>query len=58
MIKIYEVWTCYKGECGVKLFRGTKRECNAYIKQAIKNGGKPNHLQTLFCGYYPKNPQV
>ena len=53
MTKMYEVWTCYKGECGVQLFRGTKKECNQYTKQAIQKGAKPNHLVTLFCGYKP-----
>ena len=53
MTKIFEVWTCYKGETGVYLFRGTKRECNKYVKQAIKAGAKPNHLTILYCGYRP-----
>lgn len=40
----YEVWTQDKGEAGVKLFSGNKRHCNAYIRQAIKKGGQPNHF--------------
>lgn len=47
MKKIYEVWTQYKGEVGVKLFSGTKWACNAYIRQAIAKGAKPNHFAIL-----------
>lgn len=43
----YEVWTQYKGEAGVKLFSGNKRQCNAYIRQAIKKGGQPNHFTII-----------
>ena len=44
MAKYYEVWTQYKGERGVILYKGTKRECKAYIRQAVKKGAQPNHF--------------
>ena len=40
----YKVWTQYKGERGVLLFSGNKRQCNAYIRQAVKKGAQPNHF--------------
>ena len=47
MAKAYEVWTQYKGETGVCLFSGNKRQCNAYIRQAVKKGAQPNHFAVL-----------
>lgn len=46
-ISHYEVWTQYKGETGAQLYSGTKHQCNAYIRQAIKKGGQPNHFALL-----------
>lgn len=43
----YEVWTQYKGERGVQLFSGNKRQCNAYIRQAVKKGAQPNHFDLV-----------
>lgn len=47
MAKFYEVWTQYKGETGICLYKGNKRECNAYIRQAVKKGAQPNHFALL-----------
>lgn len=43
----YAVWTVYEGSISQRIYTGTKRECNAYIKQAIIKGAKPINLTIL-----------
>ena len=38
MKKIYEVRLNLNGRLGTDLFTGTKVQCNAYVRQAIKKG--------------------
>ena len=38
MKKIYEVRLVYEGRVGTDLFTGSKVQCNAYVRQAIKKG--------------------
>lgn len=43
----YTVWTYYQGSTGTRIFEGSKRECNAYIKQEIQKGAKPENMKIL-----------
>lgn len=37
---MYAVWTVYQGNISTRVFKGSKRECKQYIKQANEKGSK------------------